>query len=51
MGANSARNFSSHAAEPQHAGSPGSKAVADYARALFADFGLDVQIDFEAMLP
>ena len=40
------------AAEPHHAGSPGSKAVAEYARGLFAEFGLDVKIEtFEAMLP
>ena len=44
--------FDRMAAEPHHAGSPGSKAVADYARGLFAAFGLDVKIEtFEAMLP
>ena len=40
------------AAEPHHAGSPGSRAVAEYARGLFADFGLEVKIEtFEALLP
>ena len=44
--------FDRMAAEPHHAGSPGSKAVAEYARGLFAEFGLDVKIEtFEALLP
>ncbi len=47
-----ARYFDRMAAEPHHAGSPGSRAVAEYARALFAEFGLDAQIEsFEALLP
>ena len=40
------------AAEPHHAGSPASKAVADYAHSLFKDFGLDSNIEiFESLLP
>jgi N-acetylated-alpha-linked acidic dipeptidase len=40
------------AAEPHHAGSPGSKAVAQYARALMREWGIDARIDtFEALLP
>jgi N-acetylated-alpha-linked acidic dipeptidase len=47
-----ARYFDRMGAEPHHAGSPGSKAVAEYARGLFAEFGLDVNIEtFEALLP
>jgi N-acetylated-alpha-linked acidic dipeptidase len=39
-------------AAPHHAGSPGSKAVADYALSLFKDFGLDASIEtFESLLP
>ncbi|MBS1834145.1 MAG: M28 family peptidase [Acidobacteria bacterium] len=38
--------------EPHHAGSPGSKAVAEYAQALFREWGLDARIEtFEALLP
>src|SRR5688500_15361361 len=40
------------AAEPHIAGSPASKAVADYAAGLFRSWGLDVAIEeFEALLP
>ncbi|MEZ5351440.1 MAG: M28 family peptidase [Bryobacteraceae bacterium] len=40
------------AAEPHHAGSRGSKAVADYAAGLFRDWGLETRIEeFEALLP
>src|SRR5579862_8096860 len=40
------------AAQPHHAGSPGSKAVADYALAQLKDWGLDARIEtFEALLP
>jgi len=40
------------AAEPHHAGSPESKAVADYALGLFREWGLDARIEeFEALLP
>jgi len=39
-------------AKPHHAGSPGSKAVADYATALMKEWGLDSkQESFEALLP
>ncbi|HEY3742855.1 MAG TPA: M28 family peptidase [Bryobacteraceae bacterium] len=39
-------------AKPHHAGSPGSKAVADYATALMREWGLDAkQETFEALLP
>ncbi len=39
-------------AEPHIAGSPASKAVADYAAGLLRDMGLDVKIEeFEALLP
>jgi N-acetylated-alpha-linked acidic dipeptidase len=39
-------------AEPHHAGSPGSKAVAEYALNLFQQWGLDARIEtFEALLP
>jgi N-acetylated-alpha-linked acidic dipeptidase len=39
-------------AEPHHSGSPGSKAVAEYASALLKEWGLDSRIEtFEAMLP
>ena len=39
-------------AKPHHAGSPGSKAVADYATALMKEWGLDSkQETFEALLP
>lgn len=38
--------------EPHHAGSPGSRAVAEYAQALFREWGLDARIEtFEALLP
>src|SRR5437660_2991339 len=37
---------------PHHAGSPGSKVVADWALAKFKEFGLDAKIEeFEALLP
>jgi N-acetylated-alpha-linked acidic dipeptidase len=37
---------------PHHAGSPGSKAVADYSQALMKEWGLDSKIEmFEALLP
>ncbi len=40
------------ASSPHAAGSPASKAVADYALSLFKDFGLDARIEtFEALLP
>ncbi|MCC6586911.1 MAG: M28 family metallopeptidase [Bryobacterales bacterium] len=40
------------AAEPHHAGSPASKAVADYGAGLFKQWGLDMQIEtFEVLLP
>ena len=39
-------------AKPHHAGSPGSKAVADYATAILKEWGLDAkQETFEALLP
>lgn len=39
-------------AEPHHAGSPGSKAVAEYALGLMKSWGLDARIEvFEALLP
>ncbi len=39
-------------AAPHHAGSPGSKAVAEYALGLLRGFGLDARIEeFEALLP
>lgn len=38
--------------KPHHAGSPGSKAVAEYARALMKEWGLDSKIEeFDALLP
>lgn len=40
------------AAEPHHAGSPASKAVAEYALGLFKEWGYDARIEeFEALLP
>lgn len=40
------------AGAPHHAGSPGSKQVAEYAAALLRDWGLDTRIEqFEAFLP
>jgi len=40
------------AADPHHAGSPASKAVAEYAAGLMRSWGLDVKIEeFEALLP
>lgn len=40
------------AAEPHHAGSPGSKRVAEYALGLFRSWGLDADIEeFDALLP
>jgi len=40
------------AGEPHHAGSPGSKAVAEYALSLFRQWGLEARIEeFEALLP
>ena len=39
-------------ASPHHAGSPGSKAVAEYSQALMKEWGLDSKIEvFEALLP
>jgi len=39
-------------AEPHHAGSPGSKAVAEYASAILREWGLDARIEtFEAAMP
>jgi N-acetylated-alpha-linked acidic dipeptidase len=39
-------------AEPHHAGSPGSRAVAEYAAALMREWGLPAKIEtFEALLP
>ena len=38
--------------EPHHTGSPGAKAVAEYALARFREWGLDAQIEeFEALVP
>src|SRR3954469_7552314 len=38
--------------EPHHAGSPASKAVAEYAAGLLKDWGLEVRIEeFESLLP
>ena len=40
------------ASEPHHAGSPASKAVAEYALGLFRQWGFDAKIEeFEALLP
>src|SRR5579862_3313710 len=40
------------AAKPHHAGSPGSKAVADYLAAQLNDWGLDTRIEtFQALIP
>jgi N-acetylated-alpha-linked acidic dipeptidase len=40
------------AAKPHHAGSPGSKAVADYLAAQLTDWGLDTHIEtFQALIP
>ena len=40
------------ASKPHHAGSPASKAVAEYALAKFKDFGLDASIEsFDVLLP
>ena len=40
------------AEEPHHTGSPGAKAVAEYALARFRESGLDTQIEeFEALVP
>ena len=40
------------AAKPHHAGSPGSKAVADYLSAQLSDWGLDTHIEtFQALIP
>ena len=40
------------AAKPHHAGSPGSKAVADYLSAQLTEWGLDTRIEtFEALIP
>jgi N-acetylated-alpha-linked acidic dipeptidase len=40
------------AAKPHHAGSPGSKAVADYLAAQLTDWGLDTRIEtFQALIP
>jgi N-acetylated-alpha-linked acidic dipeptidase len=51
--ANRIREFMSRmAAEPHHAGSPNSKAVAEYALAQFKSFGLDAHLEsFEVLLP
>lgn len=39
-------------AEPHHAGSPGSRAVAEYAAGLLREWGIDARIEsFEALLP
>src|SRR5260370_34051350 len=39
-------------ASPHHAGSPGSKAVAEYALGLFKECGLEARLDnFDALLP
>src|SRR5258707_1245219 len=39
-------------AKPHHAGSPGSRAVAEYALAQFKEWGFDARIEtFEALLP
>jgi N-acetylated-alpha-linked acidic dipeptidase len=40
------------ASKPHHAGSPGSKAVADYAAGQLKEWGLDVRVEtFQALLP
>ena len=40
------------AAKPHHAGSPGSKAVAEYLSAQLTEWGLDTHIEtFEALIP
>lgn len=40
------------AAEPHHAGSPGSRAVAEYALGLLKEWGIDARIEtYEALLP
>jgi N-acetylated-alpha-linked acidic dipeptidase len=40
------------AAKPHHAGSPGSKAVADYLTAQLTDWGLDTRVEtFQALIP
>jgi N-acetylated-alpha-linked acidic dipeptidase len=40
------------ASKPHHAGSPGSRAVAEYAFGLFKEWGLDARIEtFDALLP
>ena len=40
------------ASEPHHAGSPGSRAVADFALTKFKEFGLEAKIDtFDVLLP
>ncbi|MFN7541772.1 MAG: M28 family peptidase [Acidobacteriota bacterium] len=51
--ANKIREFMSRmAAEPHHAGSPASRAVAEYALARFREFGLDARIEtFHALIP
>ena len=47
-----APTWSEMSAEPHIAGSPASKAVAEYTAGLFREWGLDVQIEeFEALLP
>ncbi len=39
-------------AEPHHAGSPGSRAVAEYALGLFKEWGIDARIEtYEALIP
>lgn len=46
------RHIQRMASEPHHAGSPASRAVAEYARALFREWGLEAEIEeFEALLP
>ena len=46
------QHMATMASQPHHAGSPASRAVAEYARDQFRSFGLDARIDtFEASLP
>lgn len=51
--ANRIREFMGRmAAEPHHAGSPASRAVAEYALAQFKSFGLEASIEsFDALVP
>jgi N-acetylated-alpha-linked acidic dipeptidase len=50
---NKIREFMSRmASEPHHTGSPGSRAIAEYALSKFKEFGLEARIEsFDAMIP